>query len=102
MTEPINWRWYENGLPAERDPDKLRKRLEDSHTEASRLAGQLGDLKREVASLRGAEELLRQYVDLAAVTHPHGAHGGHDHLGENLTCAGCALAVQAKAWLEAR
>lgn len=100
MTEPISWRWYENGLPVERDPDKLRERLLRAHTEAAERAGQMGDLEREVSSLRGAEALLRRYVDLAAVTHEHGSMGGHDRLGENLSCAGCALTAEARTFLE--
>lgn len=41
--------------------------------------------------LEAAEELLRRYVQLADVTHKYRIQGGHDVLGANLTCAGCAL-----------
>lgn len=53
-----------------------------------------------IKSPRGAEELLRRYVDLAAVTHAYRSMGGHDTIGENLSCAGCALTAEAKTFLE--
>ncbi|MGW0014734.1 hypothetical protein ACWDVX_33905 [Streptomyces tendae] len=62
--------------PEDDDPVALRKRAE------------------------AAEELLKQYVDLAAVTHKYPITGGHDCLGENHSCAGCALAKQAQEHLE--
>jgi hypothetical protein len=48
-----------------------------------------------------AEQLLRQYVGLAAVTHKYRIMGGHDSVGANHTCAGCQLAADATAHLEA-
>lgn len=57
--------------PQDDDPDVLRARAE------------------------AAEDLLRRYVDLAGVTHKYGSMGGHDALGENLSCSGCTLARQA-------
>lgn len=62
--------------PEDDDPEVLRRRVES------------------------AEELLKRYVDLAAVTHKYPIAGGHDCLGENLSCAGCALAKQAQGHLE--
>lgn len=47
-----------------------------------------------------AAVLLRRFVDLAAVTHAYRLMGGHDTIGENLSCAGCALAAEAKTFLE--
>jgi hypothetical protein len=47
-----------------------------------------------------AEALLKRYVDLVAVTHKYPIQGGHDCLGENHSCAGCALAKQAQGHLE--
>jgi hypothetical protein len=58
--------------PADDDPDVLRARAE------------------------AAEALLQRYVDIAAVTHRYRIMGGHDSLGENLSCSGCALAEAAK------
>ncbi|MFJ3043668.1 hypothetical protein [Streptomyces tendae] len=55
---------------------------------------------RELERAEAAEELLRRYVDLAAVTHKYPITGGHDCLGENHSCAGCALAKQAQEHLE--
>ncbi|WP_030188299.1 hypothetical protein [Streptomyces violaceorubidus] len=62
--------------PEDDDPEVLRKRVQ------------------------AAEELLKRYVDLAAVTHKYPITGGHDCLGENLSCAGCSLAKQAQEHLE--
>lgn len=47
-----------------------------------------------------AEGLLRRYVSLADVTHKYRAMGGHDSLGANLTCAGCALRDEIRAALD--
>jgi hypothetical protein len=58
--------------PADGDPDVLRARAE------------------------AAEALLQRYVDIAAVTHRYRIMGGHDSLGENLSCSGCALAEATK------
>lgn len=58
--------------PADDDPEVLRARAE------------------------AAEALLQRYVDIAAVTHRYRIMGGHDSLGENLSCSGCALAEAAK------
>jgi len=52
------------------------------------------------ARAEAAEALLKRYVDIAAVTHKYRIMGGHDSLGENLSCSGCALAEQAKEHLE--
>lgn len=62
--------------PQDDDPDVLRNRAE------------------------AAEALLKRYVDLAAVTHKYRIMGGHDCLGENHSCAGCALAKQAQEHLD--
>ncbi|MFE6412601.1 hypothetical protein ACFVOR_37340 [Streptomyces sp. NPDC057837] len=62
--------------PEDDDPEVLRRRAE------------------------AAENLLKQYVDLAAVTHRYPIMGGHDCLGENHSCSGCALAKQAQEHLE--
>lgn len=62
--------------PEEDNPDVLRRRAES------------------------AEALLKRYVDLVAVTHKYPIAGGHDCLGENHSCAGCALAKQAQEHLE--
>lgn len=48
-----------------------------------------------------AEELLRCFVALGDVTHKYPIAGGHDNLGADLTCSGCALRDQARAHLEA-
>lgn len=48
-----------------------------------------------------AEKLLRRFVELADVTHKYRSMGGHDTIGENLTCAGCALAEQVRKHLGA-
>lgn len=52
------------------------------------------DLKALRARAEKAETLLREVLELADVTHKYPIQGGHDTIGENLTCAGCALAVQ--------
>lgn len=52
------------------------------------------------ARVEAAEKLLKRYVDLAAITHRYPIMGGHDCVGENHTCAGCALAKQAQEHLE--
>ncbi|MFJ7297617.1 hypothetical protein [Streptomyces collinus] len=62
--------------PEDDDPEVLRRRAE------------------------AAEALLKQYVDLVAVAHKYPIQGGHDCLGENHSCAGCALARQAQEHLE--
>ncbi|MET7933456.1 hypothetical protein [Streptomyces sp. NPDC005322] len=46
-------------------------------------------------------ELLRELIDLVAVTHRYPIQGGHDNLGAGLACAGCALADRARAALAA-
>lgn len=51
--------------------------------------------------LASAEALLRRLTDLAAITHAYGSMGGHDRLGEGLSCAGCALTAEAKTFLGA-
>lgn len=48
------------------------------------------------ARAEAAEALLQRYVDIAAVTHQYRIMGGHDAIGENLSCSGCALAEAAK------
>ncbi|MEU9703048.1 hypothetical protein [Streptomyces sp. NPDC047981] len=47
-----------------------------------------------------AEALLREFVSLANLTHQYPAMGGHDCLGQNLTCAGCALRDKIRAALD--
>jgi hypothetical protein len=47
-----------------------------------------------------AESLLRRYVRLADVTHAYPIMGGHDSIGENFTCAGCALRDEIRAMLD--
>lgn len=46
--------------------------------------------EQQTRAVRG-EALLRRYLQLADVTHTYPIQGGHDCLGANLTCAGCAL-----------
>lgn len=75
--------WYERTLapgnqPAADDPEALRARAAT------------------------AEKLLRAVVELNAITHKYAIQGGHDCLGENLTCAGCALDNKIRTHLEAR
>ena len=78
----VEWRpQYERMLapgykPEDDDPAVLRRRAE------------------------AAEKLLKQYVDLVAVTHRYPIMGGHDCLGENHSCSGCSLAKQAQEHLE--
>jgi len=48
------------------------------------------------------EALLRQYLSLTDITHKYPIQGGHDCLGVNLTCAGCALADEIRAALARR
>lgn len=52
------------------------------------------------ARVRAADELLRRYVALAEVTHKYPIVGGHDCIGENLTCAGCGLLEDAREYLD--
>ena len=52
------------------------------------------------ARAKAAEALLERYVGIAGVTHKYPIMGGHDSLGENLSCSGCALAEQARKHLE--
>jgi hypothetical protein len=58
------------------------------------------DGEREKQRADQAERLLRRYVDLADITHKYPIMGGHDCIGENHTCAGCALRDEARAALE--
>lgn len=58
------------------------------------------DLKVLRNRAEAAEVLLRRYVELADVTHKYRIMGGHDTIGENLTCAGCQLADQVRTFLE--
>jgi hypothetical protein len=52
------------------------------------------------ATLERAEALLRRYVQLADVTHAYPIMGGHDSIGENFTCAGCALRDEIRTMLD--
>lgn len=56
------------------DPEVLRSRLDVLRTQAE-----------------ASVALLSEFVTLAKVTHKHRSMGGHDALGENLTCSGCEL-----------
>ncbi|MFF7795589.1 hypothetical protein [Streptomyces sp. NPDC007991] len=67
-------------------------------TEATELEGDDPEVLRKRAE--DAEALLKRYVDLAEVTHKYRIMGGHDSIGENHSCAGCALARQAREHLE--
>ena len=60
------------------------------------------DMGALIGGKRALVEQMRseKYVDLAAVTHKYPITGGHDCLGENHSCAGCALAKQAQEHLE--
>ena len=48
-----------------------------------------------------ARRLLREVLSLFEITHKYGSQGGHDVLGEDLGCAGCALAGQIRQCLDA-
>lgn len=72
--------------------------MSDRPTASEITDDQLDDLN---ARVEAAEKLLRRYVDLAAVTHKYRIMGGHDSIGANLTCAGCQIAADAAAILEA-
>ncbi|MCT2591111.1 hypothetical protein LHJ74_14535 [Streptomyces sp. N2-109] len=50
--------------------------------------------------LANARELLAEQLCLAEITHRYGAMGGHDSLGEGLTCAGCALNARIRTALD--
>jgi DNA-binding CsgD family transcriptional regulator len=69
-------------------------------------ARQESDADRYEAELRAARDqhadILREYIQLADVTHAHRIQGGHDSLGENLSCAGCALRDKARTALAAQ
>lgn len=62
--------------PEDDDPTVLRKRVED------------------------AEGLLREFLEIAGVTHKYPVAGGHDSIGVNFTCAGCELAGRVHAFLD--
>lgn len=47
-----------------------------------------------------AEDLLREFLEIAGVTHKYPVAGGHDSIGVNFTCAGCALAGRVRAFLK--
>ena len=66
-------------------------------TEATEEEGSPEVLRRRTEA---AEKLLKQYVDLVAVTHRYPIAGGHDCLGENHSCSGFALARLAQELLE--
>lgn len=69
--------------PEDDDPEALRSRLNVLRTQAE-------------ASMA----LLGEFVTLADVTHKYRAMGGHDALGEGLSCSGCDLAVRVRKHLE--
>ncbi|MCX4885923.1 hypothetical protein [Streptomyces sp. NBC_00847] len=69
--------------PGDDDPEVLRGRL---------------DVLRKQAETSMA--LLGEFVTLAGVAHKYGSMGGHDVLGENLSCAGCELARRVREHLE--
>lgn len=48
-----------------------------------------------------AEDLLREFLEIAGVTHKYPVAGGHDSIGANYTCAGCELADRVRVFLEA-
>jgi chromosome segregation ATPase len=87
-----------------RDRDRWRKRADQveellsiAHDTSNKSEAERA---RAVQRAERAEALLKRYIDLAAVTHKYPIQGGHDSLGENLTCAGCGLAEQATEHLE--
>lgn len=47
-----------------------------------------------------AEGLLREFLEIAGVTHKYPSQGGHDTIGPDQTCAGCDLAARAQAFLD--
>jgi hypothetical protein len=53
------------------------------------------------AALGQARELLRQFTNIADVTHKYRIMGGCDSLGANHSCAGCELNARVRAYLEA-
>ncbi|MEU5043207.1 hypothetical protein [Streptomyces griseorubiginosus] len=69
--------------PADDDPEALRAKLA---------------VLREQAEASMA--LLNEFATLADVTHKYRAMGGHDALGENLSCPGCELAGRVRTHLE--
>ena len=48
----------------------------------------------------GAEGLLREFLEIAGVTHKYPIQGGHDTIGVNLTCAGCELVDRIRTFLK--
>ncbi|MGV2914666.1 hypothetical protein [Streptomyces alfalfae] len=62
--------------PEDDDPEVLRKQVEASRA------------------------LLGEFLALADVTHRYASMGGHDVLGENLSCSGCELARRVREHLE--
>jgi transcriptional regulator with XRE-family HTH domain len=91
------------------DLDRYAEVVGEMNETAVRQAKEIARLRADIAGCRAqewpqrlgrAEKLLRRFVDLAAVTHRYGAMGGHDSLGENLGCAGCALRDQARSALD--
>jgi len=53
------------------------------------------------ARTEAAEDLLREFLEIAGVTHKYPVAGGHDSIGANFTCAGCELASRVRIFLEA-
>lgn len=87
--------WQERAEQAEARERELRARLADAErgtTAAIRQRKTAEDraLRAETERDRHAA-LLNRTTHLLGITHAHRGQGGHDVLGENLTCAGCAL-----------
>jgi hypothetical protein len=69
--------------------------------QAVRMAAQYADRAIENGErAERAEALLRRYVQLADVSHAYRIMGGHDSIGENFTCAGCALRDEIRTMLD--
>jgi hypothetical protein len=87
-----------------RDRDTLAYRLANQGLAALEVITQLNNTEAAVARVSAERDryaaLLRDYLSLADVTHAYAIQGGHDSLGENLSCAGCALRDRIRAALD--
>jgi hypothetical protein len=88
-------------------------RLDRAEAERDMLGRESDRLRRDWVAMRARAEtaeaardqhadILREYIQLADVTHAYRIQGGHDSLGENLSCAGCALRDKARTALAAQ
>lgn len=82
---------------AEQRAEQLEELLRIAHDTSNRSEAERA---RAVQRAERAEALLREFVSLANVTHQYPAMGGHDCLGKNLTCSGCALRDKIRAALD--